>query len=95
MKALPPTLRQNRRYLCVHGSRVHISAAILEGVGTIGWARAAPVFVSEKDGRTIMAVAREELTMVRAALGLAKEDLPVLRVSGTLKGLEGQHTHKT
>ncbi|MBI2629725.1 hypothetical protein HYW76_01360 [Candidatus Pacearchaeota archaeon] len=82
-KNLKPTMRDNRRYLLVEKgkSRKEIEEAILEYIGILGWARAAPVFVKEN----IIAVNREELDKVRASFELA--GIRVMRVSGTLKGL--------
>jgi len=88
MLTLKPTMRANRRYLLIRGTKKEIEFAILEYIGTLGWANAAPVFVSSHDDKVIVAVNREALTDVRAAFALAREKLEVLRVSGTLKGLE-------
>ena len=87
MLSLKASARANRRYLLVRGKRSAIEHAILEYIGVLGWATAAPVFVHEQDTVTV-AVNREALTHVRAALALAKDELTVLRVSGTLKGLD-------
>ena len=88
MLSLKPTMRANRRYLLILGNKTEVESAILEYIGVLGWANAAPVFVSSHDGKVIVAVNREALTDVRAALALARENIGVLRVSGTLKGLE-------
>ena len=90
MLTLKPTLRANRRYLLVRGIKKDIEYAILEYIGVLGWANAAPVFVSSNGDKVTVAVNREALVDVRAALALAKNELTVLRVSGTLKGLEKQ-----
>ena len=87
MLTLKPTLRANRRYLLIRGTKKTVEDAILEYIGILGWANAAPVFVSSSDGKIILAVNREAVTDVRAALALAREKIEVLRVSGTLKGL--------
>ena len=88
MLTLKPTMRADRRYLLIHGTRKDVEYAILEYIGVLGWANAAPVFVSSDNDKIIVAVNREALTDVRAALALAKDNLKVLKVSGTLKGLE-------
>ena len=88
MHTLKPSARANRRFILIRGTRSNIEKAILEYIGVLGWAKAAPVFVSEVTDRVVMAVNRESITNVRAALALAKDTLHVLRVSGTLKGLE-------
>ncbi len=87
MLKLKPTMRANRRYLLIHGTKIDVESTILEYIGVLGWAKAAPVFVSSSEGKTILAVNREAVTDVRAALTLAPGKLDVLRVSGTLKGL--------
>jgi len=87
MATIPSTARLNRRYLLVKASRTHVEAALMEYLGVFGWSRAAPVFLPADNGKCILAVERKELVHARAALALAKEDIDVLRVSGTLKGL--------
>jgi RNase P/RNase MRP subunit POP5 len=84
---LKANMRANRRYLLIQGVRSSVEKAILEFIGVLGWADAAPVFVSEKNGNVVLCVNREGLAKVRAALSLAKDELTILRVSGTLKGL--------
>lgn len=84
---LRPSARLNRRYLLVRGTQSAIERALLDYLGLLGWSRAAPVFIGHHDGRIILAVTREELIDVRAALGLASESLIIERVSGTLDGL--------
>ncbi len=80
-------MRANRRYLLIDGTKIDVENAILEYIGVLGWAKAGPVFVSFSDGKVILAVNREAVTDVRAALALARGKLNVSRVSGTLKGL--------
>ncbi len=87
MLTLKATMRANRRYLLIRGKRSAVEHAILEFIGVLGWADAAPVFVSERADEIVLCVNREALAKVRGALVLAKEKLTVLRVSGTLKGL--------
>ena len=87
MLSLKSSARANRRYLLIRGTRSAVEHAILEYIGVLGWASAAPVFVQERGSEIILCVNREALTHVRAALALAKDELAVLRVSGTLNGL--------
>ena len=88
MFKLKSSARDNKRYILVMGLRSSIEKAILEFIGVLGWADATPIFVKERANEVIFAVNREALTKVRAALALAKDNLKVIRVSGTLKGLE-------
>ena len=80
-------MRANRRYLLLEGSKDKIEKAILEYLGILGWAKAAPVFVKKKEKNYIFAVNRKELNDIKAALAISADKIKVLRVSGTLKGL--------
>ncbi|MBS3081576.1 hypothetical protein J4416_01395 [Candidatus Pacearchaeota archaeon] len=88
MLSLKSSARDSKRYLRIKGVRSAVEEAILEYIGVLGWANAAPVFVSERGNQVVVAVNREALSNVRAALALAKDELTILRVSGTLKGLD-------
>lgn len=88
MLKLKPSARPNRRYILIRGKRIAIEGAILEFIGVLGWAEAAPVFVSEVANEVTLAVNGKVIHKVRAALALAKDELTILRVSGTLKGLK-------
>jgi RNase P/RNase MRP subunit POP5 len=83
---LKPSARLNRRYLLIRGTKENVETAILEYIGVLGWAKSAPAFLSHSGG-CILAINRGEIVNVRAALALTKENIEVLRVSGTLKGL--------
>lgn len=80
-KRLKPTLRENKRYLKVEGSREEIEKAILDFIGILGYSKAGVVWI--KNG--ILAVNREKLNEVKASLSFA--NIKISRVSGTLKGL--------
>tara|TARA_Y100000034_G_C6882659_1_gene404726 strand:+ start:1105 stop:1395 length:291 start_codon:yes stop_codon:yes gene_type:complete len=83
----------HRRYLLIEGKMEDVKSVVLDGVGTIGWAKAAPVFVSGgrvKDlgkGKIVLAIDRGSLTNVRASFELSKKKVKIIKVSGTLKGL--------
>lgn len=87
MLKLKPSARENKRYILIRGTRSSIEKAILEFIGVLGWAKASPVFVSEVVDTVTVCVNNKELVNVKAALALAKDELKILRVSGTLKGL--------
>lgn len=87
MLKLKPSARENKRYILVKGSRYNIEKAILEFIGVLGWAKASPVFVSEVADEVVLCINNKALNNVKAAFSLAKNELKVLRVSGTLKGL--------
>ena len=83
-----PSARIKKRYLLIQGKKEEIEKSILDFLGILGYAKAAPIFVDIKNkDKIILAINRTELTHVRAAFELVK-NIKVLRVSGTLKGLK-------
>ena len=81
--------RIKRRYLLISAeSKDQVEKTILDYVGILGYARANPFFVKVEKGNIILAVERSSLDEVRAAFEISKENIKVLKVSGTLKGLE-------
>ena len=84
---LRPSARIKRRYLLIEGKKDEVERAILDYIGILGWAKAAPFFVKNDKDKVILAVDRKSIVEIRAAFELCKERIKVLRVSGTLKGL--------
>ena len=86
---LQPSARIKHRYLLIEAeSKAAIEQAILDAIGTLGWAKASPLFVDPQNKSPfILAVSRESLHEIRASFELYKDNIKVLRVSGTLKGL--------
>ena len=84
-KKLKSTLKENKRYLLLetNASRNEIEQAILEHLGSLGYANAGISFINDK----ILAVNREKVDNVRAALCTYKKLIRVITVSGTLKSL--------
>ena len=90
MTHLPSSMRTKRRYLCIQGgNKETIERVLLLHIGTLGWAKAEPLFVSvpEIDG-IVLSIDRAALDNVRAALELSQEKMKIIRVSGTIKGLQ-------
>ncbi len=80
-------MRTNRRYLLIDATNEKIvEEFILDYVGILGWAKAAPCFVKSPDG-IILVIERKSLDDFRAAFEIADVDAKILKVSGTLKGL--------
>lgn len=80
-KRLKPTLREKKRYILYEGKKEDIEKAVLDFIGVLGYAKAAPVFL----GKNILAINRGELDKIRASLLFS--NIKILRVSGTLKKL--------
>ena len=81
--------RIKARYLLLEAeSKDEVERAILDYIGILGWARAAPFFVKNDEKQIILSVDRREVDNIRAAFELFPEKIKVLRVSGTLKGLK-------
>ena len=84
---LKASARMNRRYILVEAeNKDEIEKAILDYIGILGWVKDA-VEISENKGRFIVAVNREQLGNVRAALSVSGKKIKIINVSGTIKGL--------
>ena len=90
MKALKPSLRENKRYLLVKGKNLkkNIEAAILEFIGVLGMSKTGLIWIKTGKDSAIIAVNRESVNHVRASLAVYHEKMSVEKVSGTLKGLK-------
>ncbi|MBX4212316.1 hypothetical protein KW787_02570 [Candidatus Pacearchaeota archaeon] len=88
MKKLKSSARGKKRYLILStSSKDEVEKIMLEALGTLGWAKAHPIFLEIK-GKVVIAVDPMYVDGVRAALELSDKDIRIIRVSGTLKGLE-------
>ena len=83
-----PSAKIKRRYLLIEGSKDSVEKVVLDYIGILGWAKAAPFFVRSTKAKTIVAIDRKALDDVRAAFELSKNKVKILKVSGTLKGLK-------
>ncbi|MFA6023405.1 MAG: hypothetical protein WC781_04940 [Candidatus Pacearchaeota archaeon] len=85
LKALKPSMRENKRYLMLRGNfeRKDVEKAILNYVGMLGYSKASPIFITNN----ILAVNREEVDKVRASFAMSGKEIKVIRVSGTIKKL--------
>ena len=85
MKALKPSHREKKRYVLLEGKNLeeNVSLAILKFVGELGMAEISPRWISEN----VLSVNREGLNKLRASLALFPEEIKIVRVSGTIKGL--------
>lgn len=84
---LLPSARDNRRYFYTNcNEKEKIEKAVLDYIGVLGFAKAAIVFLENKDGKKIVSCVRESLEDVRASLAWKK--IKIQKVSGTIKGLE-------
>jgi RNase P/RNase MRP subunit POP5 len=91
MKALKPSMREDKRYLFITGknTKENVEKAILEFIGVLGLSKCGLNFISHDSGKAIISINREMVDKVRASLCVFPEKIEVLRVSGTLKGLKG------
>jgi RNase P/RNase MRP subunit POP5 len=91
MLKVKASAKVHRRYFLILGSRASVEKAILDYIGILGWAKAAPQFVSRvnstREGKIVLAVDRAAVDLVRAAFAVDAGNVRVLKVSGTLKGL--------
>nr|AQS34734.1 hypothetical protein [uncultured archaeon] len=88
MKALKPSMKENKRYLLVRGKSVNeIEKAILDFVGVLGLGKCRLSFISSKKDEVVICVNREAVDSVRASICVWPNKMEVVKVSGTLKGL--------
>lgn len=87
-KKLKPSLRENKRYLLLETSakKQEIEQAILDFIGVLGYAKSGLHFIRSN----IIAVNRESVNEIRAALCLYPKIIKVKRISGTIKGLKAK-----
>lgn len=84
-----PSAKTHRRYLLLEArSRKEVEATILDYIGILGWAKAAPVFVKTDSKKFVLAIERSSVTNIRAAFEASDKKIKVLKVSGTLNGLK-------
>ena len=84
---LKPSARDKRRYFIADAENSKIEEAILENLGTMGFAKVSYKKVSVKglNGQTVGSCLVKGLNDVRAAL--TSKGIKITKVSGTLKGL--------
>ncbi|OGJ12891.1 hypothetical protein A3K82_02545 [Candidatus Pacearchaeota archaeon RBG_19FT_COMBO_34_9] len=89
MKALKPSMKENKRYLLVEGKelRKNIEKAVLDFIGVLGMSKTGLEFIKDNRDSAIISVNREMVDSVRAALCVWSQKMEVKKVSGTLKGL--------
>lgn len=84
----PKSLQLRRRYLLIETTNKEIiEKAILNGIGSIGYARTKPLFVNTNNKEIVLAIERKSLNEIRACFELSNSGIKIKRVSGTLKGL--------
>jgi RNase P/RNase MRP subunit POP5 len=85
MKALIPSHRENKRYLLLKGNdlKKNVEKAILEFTGILGLSKCGLSFVKNN----VICINRKAVDLVRGSFAVFPEKIEVLRVSGTIKGL--------
>ena len=90
MKALRPSMKENKRYLLVEGEdlRKNIEKSILDFIGVLGFSKAGLEFIKVNKDSAVISINREILNSVRASICVWPKKMEVKMVSGTLKGLK-------
>jgi len=86
MKPLIPSHREKKRYLLLKGKNLkkNVYASIKEFVGILGLSEASPRWIKQD----VLMINRDSLDKVRASFAVWPEEIKVLKVSGSLKGLQ-------
>ena len=91
MKALRPSMKENKRYLLVKGKDfMSLENVILEFIGILGMAKSSLNWIKKDKSFAIISVNREALNVVRASFAASPKDIQVVMVSGTLNGLKNK-----
>jgi RNase P/RNase MRP subunit POP5 len=90
MKSLKPSVKENKRYLLIKGKNLkkNVENAILDFIGVLGFSKCGLGWIELKSDYAIIYANREMINPIRASIGLYKEKIEVLKVSGTLKKLK-------
>lgn len=92
MRSLRPSMRENKRYLLVKGKnlRKNIEKAIIDFIGVSGMSKTGLSFINsdQSSDSAIICINRNIVNQVRASLTICPNKMTVVKVSGTLKGLE-------
>ena len=92
---IKPSAKIKRRYVLLDAdSKEEVEKAVLDYIGILGWTKAGIVFVKIKNkynDKIVLSVDRKEIDDIRAAFELCDFKIKVLRVSGTLRGLEDRN----
>jgi len=85
MKPLKPSMREKKRYLLLKGNNLkkNVNDSIKDFIGVLGMSEASPNWIKSD----ILCINRGSLDKVRASFAIWPEEIKVLKVSGTLKGL--------
>jgi RNase P/RNase MRP subunit POP5 len=86
MKPLIPSHREKKRYLLLKGKNLkkNVYASIKEFVGVLGLSETSPRWIKQD----VLMINRDSLDKVRASFAVWPEEIKVLKVSGSLKGLQ-------
>ncbi len=87
MKALKPSMKENKRYLYVKGKVGDIEKAILDFIGVLGMSKTGLSWIRREKDSAVISVNREAVDSVRASFAAWPEKIEAGRVSGTLRSL--------
>ncbi len=87
MKSLKPSMRENKRYLLVRGKIEDVEKAILDFIGVLGMSKAGLAWIKRGKDSAVISINRGAVNEVRASFVAWPEEIMVVRVSGTIKGL--------
>lgn len=89
MQPLNPAMKENKRYLLLRGNNLKedVEKAIYEFIGVLGMSKASLAWIKSGKDQAIISINRESLNHVRASFAASSYGINIVRVSGTLKGL--------
>jgi RNase P/RNase MRP subunit POP5 len=91
MKPLKPSHKDKKRYLLIKGKDANkkiIEETILDFIGILGFAKASPYPIKNKEKNIIIAINRNMLDMIRTAFFISNKDIKIIKVSGSVSKLK-------
>jgi len=88
MRSLKPSHKEKKRYLFLEGKNLkkNVYDSIKNFIGILGISEASPTWIKSD----ILSINRKSLDKVRASFTVWPEEIKVLKISGTLKGLDSK-----
>lgn len=80
-------MRENKRYLLIHGHIHEIERAILDFIGVLGMSKAGLAWIKKGKESAVISINRGSVNHIRASFAVWPREIVVKKVSGTIKGL--------
>jgi len=93
LKKLKKSMKERKRYVRLRVNKninlkEEVESLILDFSGVLGFSKVCLKWIKIEENESIISINRKGLELFKASLCLSKENIEILGVSGTLKGLK-------